>query len=148
MEKCGTILLVEGDPDTAALLQTALDRGGHRVLLARTVAEGRDILAAFRVGLVIAEAQRPVARPDRAVGIWADLDPLAQAAGGAAPIVCSADDQSRYADHVAHGFAAFLPKPFDLDALLVLVGAVLPIGGQATPVAATESRQPVTQREG
>lgn len=148
MGKCSTILLVEGDPDTAALLQTTLGQGGRRILLARTVAEGGDILAAFRVGLVIAEAQPPVVHPNRPIGIWEDLDPLTQAAGGAALILCSADERARYADHAAHGFAAFLTKPLDIDALLALVGVFLPLGGQATPVATTAGRQPVAQREG
>lgn len=95
------------------------------------MAVGLQILAALRVGLVLTDAFPHGAAPSD--DNWADLDRLARAAGTAPLILCSERNPAQYGEYAAHGFAAHLIKPFDLDALLALVGALLPAGGQHPP---------------
>ena len=120
----GTILVVEDNPDIADLLRETLAEAGYRVLPAATPDAARQILAAFRVGLVLTDAFHGA--PGAPGTIWDDLDPLVGLAGDAPLVLCSAHDPALYADFAAHGFTAALPKPFDLDDLLALVATLLP----------------------
>lgn len=132
----GTILVAEDDAEIAALLHEALELDGYRVLLAPTIAVALEILAAFRVRLVIADGFRAQATADP----WASLAPLVARARTTPVILCSAHNPATYADYAARGFAAFLPKPFDLDALSALVAALLARGmGPTSGAAALES---------
>jgi DNA-binding response OmpR family regulator len=117
-----TILVVEDDRDLAAVLVAALGDEGFRVLAAPSLAEATRVLRAFRVRLVLADALWH----DRAADPWAGVDAIRAAAGDAPLVLCSAHDPSRYAAHAAHGCAAFLAKPFDVDELIGLVAALLP----------------------
>ncbi len=125
MDARATILLVEDDPTIAALIRDALTDEGYRVLLAASLTLGCAILAAFRVGLILTDGLRGGDDP------WAPLAPLVARAGGTPVILCSASSPALYADYADHGFAALLPKPFDLDGLLALVASVLPDGADA-----------------
>jgi len=116
-----TILLVEDDPSIAALICDVLTDSGYRVLVAATPTLGGTILAAFRVGLVLTAGFHGGGDDP-----WAPLAPLVARAGGTPVILRSAHRPAAYADHAARGFAALLPRPFDLDALLALVASVLP----------------------
>ncbi len=127
MDARPTILLVEDDPAIAALLHDALTDEGYRVLVAASPMVGCTILTAFRVGLVLTDGFR-------GDDPWAPLAPLVAQAGSTPVILCSAANPARYADHAAHGFAALLPKPFDLDGLVALVAALLARGGRADAV--------------
>ncbi len=120
MDARPTILLVEDDPSITALIGDVLTDEGYRVLLAASPTVGCTILAAFRVGLILTDGFRCGNDP------WAPLAPLVARAGGSPVILCSAHSPTVYADHAAHGFAALLPKPFDLDGLVALVVSVLP----------------------
>jgi len=128
MDARATLLLVEDDPTTTALLRDVLTDAGYRVLVAATPTLGCAILAAFRVGLVLTAGFRGGDDP------WAPLAPLVAQAGSTPVILCSAANPALYADHAARGFAALLPRPFDLDALVALVAALLPRGGRADAV--------------
>ncbi len=141
MDIRATILVVDDNPDIVDLLRGTLAEEGYRVLVARTVAEGREILAAFRVGLVLTDAFHAAER-------WANLEPLMRAAGDTPIVLCSAHSADKYADHAAHGIAALLPKPFKLDALVALVGSLLPVGGRPLPVAAPEGAHAAVPAEG
>ncbi len=114
-----TILLVEDDPGIAALIGDVLTDEGYRVLLAASPTLGCTILAAFRVALILTDGFRGDSP-------WAPLAPLVARAGGTPVILCSAANPALYAEYAAHGFAALLPKPFDLDALVSLVAENLP----------------------
>ncbi len=127
-EARGTILIVDETADIAGLLRGVLTEAGYRVLVAATVTMGLQILAAFRVGLVLADVLRIAA--DNADVAWANLDRLAHAARATPLILCAPDEQERSTDYAAHGFAARLVKPLDLDELLALVGSLLPPGGE------------------
>ena len=61
----GTILVADDDPDIADVLRWALAEEGYRALVASSVETARDILAAFRVDLVIADAFPPDSSGDR-----------------------------------------------------------------------------------
>ncbi len=113
------ILLVEDDPSVAALLRDVLTDEGYRVLLAASPTLGGTILAAIRVGLILTDGFR-------GDNPWAPLAPLVARAGGSPVILCSARSPRVYAEYAAHGFAALLPKPFDLAGLLALVASLLP----------------------
>ncbi len=130
METRGTILVVDDTPDIADLLRAVLTQAGYRVLVAPTAALGLQVLAAFRVGLVLADALPPA---DLRGDIWGDLDRLAHAAGGSPLILYDPHGPGRYAEYAAHGFTARLPKPFDLDVLLTLVGSLLLADGRHPP---------------
>jgi CheY-like chemotaxis protein len=120
----GTVLVVDDTPDIAAMIREALAEDGYRVLVAPTVAVALAILAAFRVHLVLTDAFYPV--PGATGNPWTALDPLVQATGDLPLVLCTARPAADYAAHAAHGFAAVLTKPFTLDALARLVGALLP----------------------
>lgn len=129
----GTILVVDDTPEIADLLRGVLESHGYRVLVAPTAEVGVQILRAFRVGLVVTDALRPEdAEPDNP---WGGLDRLAAAARETPLALCAPGDTGQYAAHAAHGFAACLTKPLDLDTLLALVGSLLLARGQASPVA-------------
>lgn len=142
METRGTILVVDDDPDIAGVMRELLAVEGYRALVAPSIGLARDILAAFRVGLVITDAFPPDVSGDR----WAPLQPLIDASNGIPLVLCSAHDVARYADFAAHGIAAYLPKPFDLADLLALVGSCLRAEGHPAPESTL--RHPVMPREG
>ena len=142
----GTILVVDDSPDIAVLIREVLAEEGYRALVAPTVAVALDILAAFRVGLVITDAFYPA--PGATGDLWAALDPLTRAASDTPLVLCTARPAAEYADHAAHGFAALLPKPFTLDELAVLVGALLPGAGASAPVVASDPRPAAVPRQG
>lgn len=123
METRGTILLVDDTPDIADLLRTTLAEAGYRVLIAPTVEIGVQILGAFRVGLVLVNAS--CSTHGEPGDPWSGLDRLVRAAGAAPLILNAPDEPHRHADYLAHGFAARLTNPLDLDALLTTVGVFL-----------------------
>lgn len=133
MNTRSTILLVDDTPDVADILREGLELDGHRVLVAQTVEVGVQILRAFKVALVLTATLGDTdAEPGHN---WAGLDRLVGAAGNAPLILYAPNEPERYADYAAHGFAGLLPKPFDLDALVALVAAMLPRGGRADAAA-------------
>ena len=117
-----TILVVGDDAEVATLLHDLLGAAGYRVLAAATSPAAVATLRAFRVRLVIADALPPAQGAER----WSALAPLLAAAGAVPVILCSARDPEEYADYADRGCAAFLAKPFDVDALLALVASLLP----------------------
>ncbi len=119
MDARPTILLVEDDAAVGALIQDVLTDEGYRVLVAATPTLGRTILAAFKVARILTDGFR-------GDDPWAPLAPLVSQAGRTPVILCSAANAALYAAHAAHGFAARLPKPFDLDALVALVASLVP----------------------
>ncbi len=124
MEPRDTILVVDDTADIADLVCGMLTEAGYRVLVARTVDRALQILAAFRVQLVLTDAIPPA--DEDASAIWAQLDRLAHAARPT-PLVLYAAEPGRYTEHAAHGFAARVVKPLDLAAVLATVRALLPV---------------------
>ncbi len=132
MEPRDTILVVDDTADSADLLRDVLAGAGYRVLVARTAGSALQILAAFRVQLVLTDAPRPA--DDAGGARRAVLDRLAHAARPT-PLILYAAASEWYAEHGAHGFAACLAGPLDRDAVLATVGALLPGAGHRSSVA-------------
>jgi DNA-binding response OmpR family regulator len=136
MEPRDTILVVDDTADIADLLRDLLTGAGYRVLVARSVDIGLKILAAFRIGLVLTDAPQPAAADrDDAAPVWAELDRLALAARKTPLVLYAGAHPERYAEYAAHGIAACLAKPLDLDAVVALVGTLLPDDGHRPAVA-------------
>jgi DNA-binding NtrC family response regulator len=144
MEPRSTILVVDDTADVADLLREVLSGAGYRVLVAPTLDVGLTILAAFVVRLVLIDAPTPTDADADAGDFWGDLDRLAHRARQMPLIVYAGDNPERYADYAAHGYAAHLAKPLDLDALVALVAGFL-LGGQAEP---TIAHGPATASKG
>jgi len=142
MEPRGTILVVDDTADIADLLRDVLTGAGYRVLVARTVEVALQILAAFRVQLVLTDAVHPA--DEDAGTVWAELDRLAHAARQTPLLLYAGETPERYAAYATHGFAAHLTKPLDLDAMVTMVGTLLPDDGHRPTVA----HGPATAREG
>ncbi len=142
MEPRDTILVVDDTADVADLLRAVLGGAGYRVLVARTVDAGLAILAAFVVRLVLIDAPTPTAGAAHASDFWAELDRLAYAARKTPLIVYAGENPERYAAYAAHGYAAHLATPLDLDALVATVAGLLPAarpGSAVSHAAATAS---------
>ena len=118
------ILLVNNDPAIGDLTTTLLQAAGYRVVTAATQAEALTALTAVRFHLILTET---AAVPTAAVSPWASLAPLRQAAGDTPVVIFTAYPPCWFADYAAHGFAGLLTQPFDLDAFLAQVQALLQV---------------------
>ena len=117
---CLNILVVEDDPDLAALEAELLEEHGHRVEIANN---GREALAAVeRVApdLILLDMKMPVMSGREFVEEYRRAQP------SPAPIVVvtAADDAQVRAAEV--GASGWIAKPFDPDALVENVMRLLP----------------------
>ena len=117
---CLNILVVEDDPDLAALEAELLEEHGHRVEIANN---GREALAAVERAapdLILLDMKMPVMSGREFV------DEYRRAQPSPAPIVVvtAADDAQVRAAEV--GASGWIAKPFDPDALVANVMRLLP----------------------
>lgn len=113
------ILVVEDDPDVAALLAMVLEHGGYTVRLASTLAEAHRALAdSSPPALVLLD----VVLPD---GDGLTLCPAIHRRWPHLPVlvVTARPDPATRAAAAAAGCPDVIPKPFDPDELLVQVQA-------------------------
>ncbi|HEU5423362.1 MAG TPA: hypothetical protein VFU72_07480 [Nitrolancea sp.] len=101
------ILLVEDDPAVRDVTVLALQEAGYRVVAVATLAE-------------MADAPTTTAA-------WTSPAWLRQAAGAMQVVIFTAYAPSRFAGYAARGFAGLLAQPFDLDAFLTQVQALLQV---------------------
>lgn len=119
MRRC--VLVVEPDASIAALLAAVLDEEGYAAdcaaspQAARTLCAGRAS-ADFCIALSV-----PCWSPHDAPFAWVDE---LRGLTGAAIILCTRDAAARYADYQAHGCAAIMEEPFDLQELADRVAAL------------------------
>jgi CheY-like chemotaxis protein len=112
------ILVAEDEEAIAALLQALLEDAGYRVVVAGDGRAALDQLAAQRPHLVLSDVMMP--RLDgRALARAMAADPAYRAI----PLVLMSAAARIRAEEVPH--AAFLAKPFDLDALLATIARLL-----------------------
>ena len=110
------VLVVEDEPAIRALLRDVLEDAGYAV---REAADGEAALRAARAArpaLVLLDLHLP------RTGGWTFAAAYRREPGPRAPIVVLTADADAEAQAAALGAAGHLPKPFDLDELLALVG--------------------------
>lgn len=113
------ILVVDDDAALADTLANLLGDEGYRVERATSEAAALALLTVHgpdAFALVLTDSFAQGTDPYR----W--LDQVRRLTTGAI-VLCSGWPPTVYADHAAHGCAAVLAKPFDLEALLATVAA-------------------------
>lgn len=119
-----TVLVVEDDEDTRRVMAVCLQGEGYHVVEAAEAEAALAALASERVDLILTDAALTGTWDSRAP--WRVPARLRRAAPAIPIVVCSAHAPRIFAEHAARGFAGFVPKPFDLDALLGAVARCLP----------------------
>jgi CheY-like chemotaxis protein len=123
-----TVLIVEDEFVIADLLEMALTDEGYCVLLAANGREGLELLAErTRPDLVITDYMMPIL--DGAGLLQAMRQSEAQR--DIPVIVMSSMPEANMRERIA-GYAAFVRKPFQLDAMIQLVASVLSVSGPET----------------
>lgn len=128
MNGVATVLIVEDEFVIADLLEMALTDEGYCVLLAANGREGLELLAdRTRPDLVITDYMMPIL--DGAGLLQAMRQNEAQR--DIPVIVMSSMPEANMRERIA-GYAAFVRKPFQLDAMIQLVASVLSVSGPET----------------
>jgi DNA-binding NtrC family response regulator len=122
-KRTATVLVVEDNDDTRAVLAECLGMEGYRVVPAADLDTALALLAAVKVGAVVTDAA--MTGSWQPADVWGAPERLRAAAPGVPIIVCSAHNAELFAGYAGRGFAAFVPKPFDLDDLLGAVACCL-----------------------
>ncbi|MDE2039237.1 MAG: response regulator [Elusimicrobia bacterium] len=110
-----SLLLVDDDPDTLAVLSELLDYCGAKVATALSAASALELLGRGRFDLLLCDLAMPV---EDGFSLMRKIRALPQAAGlrAAALSARAGDDERRQA--LEAGFSRFFAKPPDLDALV------------------------------
>jgi CheY-like chemotaxis protein len=120
----GRILLGEDAAAIAALTREVLEAAGYRVEVSPTHAAALAALAAARYALFLADTEGPIVA-DADPAHWRSVEAVRAAAPGTPVVIFSAHDPRAFRGSQERGFAGLLSKPFDLDALLRIVGAIV-----------------------
>ena len=118
-----SVLVVDDDPNIRKMIIAALRREGYEFAEAPNGREALEIMRAQRPDVVVLDLMMPI------VSGWDVLkersrDPELQQIP---VIVVSASREPEIASAMDKGICAFLPKPFDINALTALVRSCLPI---------------------
>jgi CheY-like chemotaxis protein len=115
-----TVLVVDDEPDLLEVTRFALESEGFGVETARNGEEALALLlSGKRPGLVLLDLMMPVMNGWELIAVWqADL------ATQGIPIIAMSAAFSAPTAH-ALGIDAFVPKPFDIERLLMTVKALL-----------------------
>jgi len=119
------VLVVEDDPDLAALEADVLQESGHEVEIASNGREALDAVQRAAPDLIVLDMKMPV------MGGREFAEEYRRREAKTAPIVVvtAADDAQRRAAEV--GASAWIGKPFDPEVLVEKVASLL--DGSATP---------------
>ena len=114
-----SVLVLEPDPDLGAMAGDVLRGEGYLVVPAADLARAEALLVGLRFDVVLADPLRGAtgglgAPSDR----WAALERIRDLAAPAPVVIFTSHDPALFAGYRERGFAALVPKPFDLDALL------------------------------
>ncbi len=123
----GPVLVVEDDPDLAALMEMILGEAGYDVETAGDGAEALDRIAARMPAVILLDMRMPV------MDGWHFAREFAARYGPATPIVVvtAAENARRRAEEI--GADAWLEKPFDIEDVLRVVGRLAGDGRPAHP---------------
>jgi CheY-like chemotaxis protein len=132
MARVCEILVVEDEADLATVVRDLLSEEGYRVTVAASHATAGALLAVERFDVVLLDS------PGAALGeaAWAAMARLRALAGDTPVVLFTAHHPALVGDVAAHGFAAVVHKPFDLEQLLAVVDRELPADCEAAPDAA------------
>ena len=116
------VLVVEDNPTDSKLLQLVLEAEGHRVAVARTAEEALALVHAGTTQIIVTDLALP-----RMDGTALARELKASPATAAIPVVAVTAYTDRFPPREtqrAAGFAAFLVKPLDFDALPALLASL------------------------
>lgn len=115
-----SVLVVDDDSATRTVVQEYLAQEGYEVRAVSSVQEAVALLHSAPVALVLSDDCTGTAG-DR----WMMLDHLKAHAGTTPVIIFTAHLERQFSGFHARGFAGLLPKPFDLDDLVMIVRRTL-----------------------
>lgn len=124
----GSILVVEGDPETRGWWTAALEDAGHEVITAIGARDALPLLREGGIGAIVIDTYDPRA------GV-VELARAIEALPDAAPIVLVSGSPDAPEISARIGAAAFLPKPCDPQEIVMAVGKLF---GQLRPVLVVE----------
>lgn len=116
------LLIIEDDDAIAELFVTALQEEGYTVTRAAALQEALDLFATQGRDAYNLILSSPLTNPQHAP--YAELDRL-RAVTSAKIVICSGYPARMFGDHRAHGYAAFLQEPFDLQTLVNMVASLV-----------------------
>jgi len=105
------VLVVDDDPAVRGILGMLLARDGYEVVTAIDGAAALEYVADERIALVVLDLQMPRLDGDQFRRVY-------QQRGGHAPILLVTAAEVGPADLERLGVTAYVPKPFDIEALL------------------------------
>lgn len=115
-----TILVVDDEFGVAEVLQAILSDAGHRVVIAINGRQGLEMLAREAPALVFLDFMMPILDGAGMLGAMA-ADP----ATAAIPVILMSSLPEATVSERARGYAAFLRKPFRVQAILEAAEAAL-----------------------
>lgn len=121
-EQTVSVLVVDDDPNIRKLILLALKRDGYTFLEAPNGREALDIMRSQRPDVVVLDLMMPVVSGWEVLREREGDEHLRQIP----VIVVSANREPEVANAVQAGICAFLPKPFDINALSALVRSCIP----------------------
>jgi CheY-like chemotaxis protein len=114
-----TVLIVDDEPDILLMLRMSLEDEGHDVVLAADGKMALERIAERRPDIVLLDLMMPV------LDGWGVLNALKGRPDSPPVIVVSASDSAANVERARElGVAAYVTKPFNLPALVQLVGTV------------------------
>ena len=123
--------MVEDDPVSLDVTRRALDRAGHTVVTAENGDQALDLLAREPFDLLLVDVQLPVRNGLDTVAALRQAKDLAGENARIPAIAITAYAMAGDKEKIlAAGMNAYLPKPLDLRALLVLINHVRKAPGQ------------------
>jgi DNA-binding response OmpR family regulator len=108
------ILVVDDDPDVRGILGILLSRDGYEVVTAIDGADALEHVKDERIALVVLDLQMPRLDGDQFRRVY-------QERGGHAPILLVTAAEVGPNDLARLGVSAYIPKPFDIEAVLEAV---------------------------
>lgn len=111
----GLVMIVDDDPTLCDYVSMALDEQGYRTVTAGDGTLALDMIARELPSLILTDGSMPH------LGGHEFAARVRESWGGRVPLVIMSGSSSPPAERADEAVSAYLPKPFDLDALLKMV---------------------------